>query len=195
MVRMTVSMKTQDLEFRRGSSLGNDTVYASPQAWVRAAQGTGISAVYDDKGYPTRNDLFFAIGWLVRTSRDATRVDVAFGHRVDLWVDSSRAEDNPALNGVKREFVKALMGSELHRLIQDNGYQCDEDRLRRSDLQMQLTRTTTVFKIWLPDTVVGASPERNIETVHDSLGHSVSQVLSRFETRLNEHFQSQSDKQ
>ena len=51
-------MKIQGLEFAKGSSTGNDSVYAAPQEWVWAAQGVGISGAYDNKGYPKRNDLF-----------------------------------------------------------------------------------------------------------------------------------------
>ena len=49
---------SKTLEFGAGSSIGNDTVFASPREWVWAKEGPGLSAVYDRQGYPKRNDLW-----------------------------------------------------------------------------------------------------------------------------------------
>ena len=173
------------LEFARGSGY-TDNLYAAPREWVWGPQGHGISNAYDAEGKQKRIDLVFGVGWQVLIPKNTTRLDIGSDRRVFLWVDSPRDEDNGTLNALKRELVNDLMHSALHSVIQASGYQRDEKSLRRSDSQMRLHRTTSVFKI-IPDTG-SASPERNIATVHARLAPSVNQVLSPFRTRLNEHF-------
>ena len=174
------------LEFGAGSSIGNDTVFASPREWVWAKEGVGLTAVYDRKGYPTRNDLFFAVGWQVKTHRSAALGSTEPNSIIHLWVDSPRHEDNPTLNAVKQELVKALMNSGLHRMMQSKGYACDESHLRRTILLMQASRTTTVYKVKL--TYSFPSLEEAITRVHADLGESVDETLQRFKTQLDALF-------
>ena len=178
----------EELEFGLGSSKGNDSAYAAPKAWVWAAEGSGISAVYDSKGYPLRPTPFFAVGWQVIAPREPARQSAESERIVRLWVDSPREEDSAELNALKREFVKAMMESDLRQAIRAHGFICDEAHLWRSDATMRRTRTTTIFKIELSQTEGSGSREESIKTVHAALAPLVHQVLSRFSDRLEGQF-------
>ena len=82
-----------DLEFATGSSVGNDSVYASPRGWAWAKNGGGISAVYDQKGYPKQHEFFFALGWQVKTPPRMSSVTSTGDWRVahaEGWAQGSR---------------------------------------------------------------------------------------------------------
>lgn len=171
-----------NLEFANASMKANDSVFAAPREWVWAKSGFGVEAVYK-KGYPKLRDFHFAVGWEVYYPKHTPPDPADTNWAVSLFVDCPREEDNATLSALKRQLVDAFLQSDVRRIMQSKGYGCDERFLRRSDLQMRASRTTTVFKV-----VRGRhhwpSPEHAISIVHADLGATVNEVLQPFAPRL-----------
>src|SRR5437016_1198549 len=86
---------SESLEFGKGSSKGNDSVYGAPRKWVRTKNGTGVEATYH-RGWPKEPDSFFAVLWQIEVERgQANKSESA--RTVRLQVCSSRYDKNPCL--------------------------------------------------------------------------------------------------
>lgn len=166
----------ESLEFGYGSSVGNSSVFGAPKSWAKAKEGAGVNAAY--RGYRQHRG-FFDVIW---------QINIPKNRRVRLQVESPTYDNDPELNDLKREVIRALLDSNLRRLVREKGYGCDEARVKTSDVQIRNSKTTTLFIVLLDDTQSKATAEENIQSVHEALREPVEAVLQRFAGRLDGYF-------
>src|ERR1700738_1563334 len=174
---------SESLEFGYGSSVGNDSVFGAPKSWAKAKEGGGVDAAY--RGY-RRHRGFFDVIWQINVPKPAQPNKPESARRVRLQVESPTYDNDPSLNNLKREVIRALLDSNLRRLVREKGYSCDEARVRTSDAQIRNSKTTTLFSVMLDRTQSKATPEENIKAVHEALRQPVDAVLQRFVSRLDQ---------
>jgi len=150
-----------------------------------AKDGAGVNAAY--RGY-RKHRGFFDVIWQINVPKPPQPHKPESARKVRLQVESPTYDKDPSLNTLKREVIKALLDSELRRLVRAKGYGLDEARVRTSDLQIRNSKTTTLFSVVLDRTQSKANPEENIKAVHDALRQPVDAVLQRFAGRMDQHF-------
>jgi serine/threonine protein kinase len=178
----------RDLGIRVWQLGGNNSVFGAPKTWVWTKHGIGIEATYR-RGRPKQPDSFFSVIWQLNGPRTPGQVnEPKWDCSIRLEVEAPRDHENSSLNALKCEVVSALLNSDLRRKVVANGYGCDERRVMTSDVHIQNHRTTTLFKVILPEGQTKATAEENIEAVHNAVGSSVDAVLQRFAEKLKEQF-------
>jgi putative zinc finger/helix-turn-helix YgiT family protein len=165
------------LQFECGEDAHNDYVMGYLESWERARDGGGYRKGRD----------FFSVHWQVNVPK-AGEVSGPQGVRIiRLHVESPRATDDPLLNAIKRDLIKALLASTIPRLLEGKGYGYEVGR-RTSNAQIQQNKSTEAFRVVLAAHQGKPTSQDNISLVHDAIGSVVDEVVQRFAERLNQRF-------
>ena len=169
MVDDALSSDGQGLEYATGRSAHNGWVAGAPRNWTA---GTGLRGVAPACTAEVTGVGFIYVIWQVNVPKPGI---------VRLQVSSPTETRDPTLNKLKQEVVKALLESDLRRVLGLH-WQIDERFCRTSEAQLRENKASTLFKIVLDNKDDDGSEQRirtNIQLVHAVGGGSVYAVLQR----------------
>ncbi len=131
-----------------------------------------------DKGGYAQNRDFFCVHWEVQI-RDQPSIR--------LHVEAPRYGIDPFLNDIKQDMIRAILASDIARVVVKNGYQYKQGT-RISASNIQNCKCTEPFRVVLTSEQRKPTTEQDINAVHQAIGLHIDKIVRQFMPTLNAHF-------